>query len=446
MVERAEDALPFHLRGNYAPVAEEITAVDLAVEGAIPPELAGVYVRNGPNPHLGSSEHWFVGDGMLHGVRIAQGRAQWYRNRYVRTRTLLEGVPFVDDAGNIDHSAGVSNTNIIQHGGRVYALVETSFPVEIGRALETLGVCDFSRRLVTSFTAHPKTCPLTGELHAFGYRFLPPYLTYHRLDARGQLVQSAAIDVPGPTMIHDFGITPRHVVFMDLPVVFDYELAMGGTLPYRWSDDYGARLGVMPRGGDNGDVRWFAIEPCYVFHPLNTYDDGEAVVMDVVRYRELWREGPEDVATAVLYRWTIDVAAGHVRERQLDDRAIEFPRVDDRRTGLPNRYGYAASNIFNELEGGVQECSLVKYDMVTGASTAHVFGHGRTPSEGVFVPAAAHAGEDEGYIMQYVYDAARNASDFVLLDASDVRKPPIATVRLPQRVPFGFHGNWIADR
>ena len=445
MAERQENELPFHLHGNYAPVSEEVSVVDLPVQGALPPELRGVYMRNGPNPRQGWSEHWFLGDGMLHGVRLENGRAAWYRNRYVRTRTLLEGVEFVDEAGNVDHSAGVSNTNVIHHGGRVYALVESSFPVEVTNTLDTVGVCDFGGRLTTSFTAHPKICPRSGELHAFGYRFLPPFLTYHRLDASGQLVQSAVIDVPGPTMMHDFAITARYVVFMDLPVVFDLELATQKRLPYRWSDDYGARLGVMLRGGDNADVRWFPITPCYVFHPLNAYDDGGAIVMDVARYPELWRGGPEEVATAVLYRWTIDLAAGRVAERQLDDRPIEFPRPDERRVGLPNRYGYAAGNVFEGFDDAKQECALVKYDLQTGASTAHAFGLGRTPSEGVFVPAAAGAAEDEGCVMQFVYDAARNASDFVVLDASDVRKPPLALVPLPQRVPFGFHGNWIPD-
>lgn len=441
MSEKRDQDLPFHLRGNYAPVTEERTLVDLAVEGAIPPALRGVYVRNGPNPRSGWSPHWFVGDGMLHGVRLEGGRARWYRNRYVRTRTFTEGVEVVDGNGTVDHSAGVNNTNVVAHAGRVLALVESSFPVEVTRELETVGLCDFGGRLTTSFTAHPKPCPRTGELHFFGYRFIAPWLTYHVLDAGGALVKSEVIEVPGPTMIHDFAITERHVVFMDLPVVFDLELALQNRLPYRWSDDYGARLGVMPRGGGNADVRWFPIQPCYVFHPLNAYDDGAAVVMDVARYPELWRDGPEGGGAASLWRWTVDLAAGRAGERQLDDRAIEFPRADDRRGGLRHRYGYASGNVF-EYDAG-QPCTLVKYDLQTGAATTHEFGPGRTPSEGVFVPASPTAGEDEGWVLQYVYDAGRDATDLVILDASTLR--PAATVHLPCRVPYGFHGNWIAD-
>ncbi|HSP98970.1 MAG TPA: carotenoid oxygenase family protein [Candidatus Dormibacteraeota bacterium] len=443
MTEKREQDLPFHLRGNYAPVTEERTVVDLKVEGAIPPALRGVYMRNGPNPRSGYSPHWFVGDGMLHGVRLENGRARWYRNRYVRTRTFTDGVEFVDANGNVDHSAGVNNTNVVQHAGRILALVESSFPVEVTRELDTVGLCDFGGRLTTGFTAHPKPCPLTGELHFFGYRFLPPFLTYHVLDPRGALVKSEVIEVPGPTMIHDFAITQHHVVFMDLPVVFDVELAMQQRFPYRWSDDYGARLGVMPRGGSNADVRWFEIHPCYVFHPLNAYDDGATIVMDVARYPELWRGGAEGISTAMLWRWTIDLAAGRVGERQLDDRPVEFPRADDRRSGLRHRYGYAAGNVFEGDDDRTQSCALVKYDLQTDSATTHEFGLGRTPSEGVFVPTSASAGEDEGWVMQYVYDASRDASDLVIVDASDLRT--VATVHLPCRVPYGFHGNWIAD-
>lgn len=445
MTDKREDQLPFHLRGNYAPVADEITAVDLAVEGALPPELRGVYMRNGPNPRSGWSDHWFVGDGMLHGVRLENGRAQWYRNRYVRGRTFTEGAQFVDANGNVDHSAGVNNTNIVQHAGRILALVESSYPVEVTRELDTVGLVDFGGKLTTSFTAHPKPCPRTGEFHFFGYRFIMPFLTYHVLDAAGALVKSEVIEVPGPTMMHDFAITDRHVIFMDLPIVFDFALATSGRFPYTWSDSYGARLGVMPRGGSNADVRWFEIDPCYVFHPLNAYEDGETIVLDVARYPHLWRGGPESISNAYLTRWTIDRAAGRVDARQLDDRPVEFPRADERRSGLRNRYGYAAANVFEGEDDRTASCALVKYDLQGGAITAHEFGPGRTPSEGVFVAASATAGEDEGWVMQFVYDAARDASDLVILDASDVRKPAVATVHLPRRVPFGFHGNWIAD-
>jgi carotenoid cleavage dioxygenase-like enzyme len=436
------ESLPFHLRGNFAPVTEEVTAFDLPVQGTIPRELCGHYVRNGPNPKTGSSPHWFVGDGMLHGVELADGKAAWYRNRWVRTRAFVEDAPALGADGTPDLTVGRANTHVVAHAGRILALVESSFPTEVTRELETVGCFDFGGRLTTAMTAHPKLCPRTGELHFFGYSFMPPYLTYHRADAGGRLVQSEVIEVPGPTMNHDFAITDRHVVFMDLPVVFDLELAMSGGMPYRWSDEYGARVGVMPRGGTNADVRWFEIAPCYVFHSLNAFEQSGAVIVDVVRYPELWRQDAPSAPRASLHRWAIDLSAGRVREQPLDDRAIEFPRCDERLVGLPYRYGYAVYT-----EDGADRgtgTSLIKYDVRTGVSTTHDFGTGHVPAEPVFVSASPPSGMDEGWILTYVYDATRDGSDLVILDAAAFTAKPVATVGLPQRVPFGFHGSWIS--
>jgi carotenoid cleavage dioxygenase len=439
------EATPLHLRGNFAPVREEHTASALEVRGAIPTELRGLYLRNGPNPKSGRSPHWFMGDGMVHGVRLESGDARWYRNRWVRTRPFVEGdqaAPLVRPDGSVDRSSGKANTNVVGHAGRILALVESSYPTELTRELDTIGPYDFKGRLRSAMTAHPKLCPLTGEMHFFGYAFAPPFLVYHRADAAGELVQSETIDVRGPTMIHDFAITERHVIFMDLPVVFDAERAMQGTMPYRWSDDYGARLGLMPRGGRGADVRWFEIEPCYVFHPLNAFEQDGEVVLDAARYPELWRRSAEDFGLARLHRFRIDPAAGRVREEALDERGIEFPRVDPRREGLPHRFGYAVQ--FDDLLGYASP-GLVQYDLARGTTKLHAFGAGRVPGEGVFVPASPRAGEDEGWVISYVYDPARDASELVILDASSFDKPPVASVRLPARVPFGFHGNWIPD-
>jgi carotenoid cleavage dioxygenase-like enzyme len=437
------EALPSHLRGNYAPVPREVTAFDLPFEGAIPRELRGRYVRNGPNPKSGASPHWFLGDGMLHGVELRDGRARWYRNRWVRTRTFLEDAPDARPDGGPDRTVGTANTHVITHAGRILALVESSFPTEVTRELDTLGWFDFGGDLTTAMTAHPKRCPRTGELHFFGYAYAPPFLTYHRADAHGTLVQSEVIEVRGPSMIHDFAVTDRHVVFMDLPIIFDLALAQSGAFPYQWSDAYGARLGVMPRGGASADVVWVEIAPCYVFHVLNAFEVDGAIVVDVVRYPDLWRLGSTEWPQARLHRWRIDVAGRQVREQPLDDRAIEFPRCDDRRVGLAHRYGYAVHTV-RGLDSATGT-ALVKYDLQTAAAAVHDCGPGRVPGEGIFVPASAAAGEDAGWILAYVYDAGRDGSDLIILDAADFATKPIATIGLPQRVPYGFHGNWIPD-
>jgi len=441
----ASETRPFHLQGNFAPVGQEVTAFDLPVRGAIPPELRGGYYRNGPNPRS-DTPHWFLGDGMIHAVALEDGAARWYRNRWVRTRPFVEGdenAPLVADDGTVDRTVAKANTHVVPHAGRILALVESSFPTEVTRELETLGIHDFGGRLTTAMTAHPKICPLTGELHFFGYGFAPPYLTYHRADARGELVQSEEIAVPGPTMMHDFAITERHVIFMDLPVVFSPERLTQGTLPYAWSDAYGARLGVMPRGGSGADVRWFEIEPCYAFHALNAFAEGERIVLDVARYPELWRESAADFRTARLHRFTLDLAGGSVREEALDERGVEFPRVDPRREGRRHRFGYAV--LYENGPDAPAIHALVQYDLERGTATAHDFGPGRVPGEGVFVPAGPDAAEDAGWVLCLVYDAGRDGSELAILDATSFGKPPVARVALPQRVPFGFHGSWIPE-
>ena len=272
MTATASDPRPFHLTGNYAPVMDELTCFDLPVRGAIPPELDGLYVRNGANPKSGSSPHWFFGDGMLHGVRLERGRASWYRNRWVRTKKLAAGSDDVmDPASMLDREASAANTHVVAHAGRIYALEEGHFPYLVTHELETIGCESFGGRLATAFSAHPKICPETGELHTFGYGFLPPYLVYHVLDPQGRLVHSAEITVPRPTMMHDFMITRDHAIFMDLPVVIDLARVAQGEVPLHWDPTHPARVGILPRMGTDADVRWFEIEPCYVFHPLNAW-------------------------------------------------------------------------------------------------------------------------------------------------------------------------------
>ncbi len=428
----------FFQRDNYAPVTDELTEFDLPVEGTIPPELNGWYLRNGPNPRQATA-HWFTGDGMIHGVRIENGFAAWYRNRWVRTDSFKEDFPLYNADGTRNLRAAVANTHVVNHAGKTLALVESSLPYQISNDLETLGAYDFGGKLVDSMTAHPKICPTTGELHFFGYGSLfEPYVTYHRADASGELTINRPLDVKGHTMMHDFALTAEHVVFMDLPIVFSLDIAMKGEsdMPYRWDDNYGARFGVMRRDNPFGEVRWFDIDPCYVFHVANAHDNGNSIVVHAVRYPELWRNSGGFDADGVLWSWTIDLQSGAVTERQLDDRSVEFPRIDDRLATLPARYAVSVGDSY-----------LVRYDLTTGDAVEHAFGTVESPGgpgEAVFVPGSGTADESNGWYIGYVYDPARDGSDLVIIDASDFAAQPVARIKLPHRVPYGFHGNWIA--
>ena len=434
------DASPFHMRGNYAPVPDELTEYDLPVEGAIPVELDGWYLRNGSNPRTPTG-HWFIGDGMIHGVRIENGAAKWYRNRWVRTDSFEEPFPLYNLDGTRNLRSAVANTHVVNHAGKTLALVESSLPYQITNDLETVGCYDFGGKLNDAMTAHPKICPTTGELHFFGYgNLFQPHVTYHRADADGVLTVERPVEVPALTMMHDFAMTAGHVIFMDLPIVFNLDIALNGKgdMPYRWDDNYGARFGVLRRDDPHSQIRWFDIDPCYVFHVANSFDrpDGNSIVLQAVRYPELWRDNGGFGASGVLWEWIINLDSGTVSERQLDDRAVEFPRIDDRLAGLPARYAVS-----------VGDASLVRYDLNTGAAVEHRFGDPDAPGgpgEAVFVPSSQDAaGETNGWYMAYVYDPVRNSSDLVILDANDLAADPVARIRLPRRVPYGFHGNWI---
>jgi len=440
-----DQQVPAHLRGNGRPVAEEVTVTDLTVTGTIPSELDGRYVRNGANPLTGISSHPFFGDGMVHGVRLRDGRAEWYRNRYVRTPFFADPtVDILDPKVMMDMTASKANTHVIGHAGRILALEEGHFPYALDGDLDTVGPLDFAGTLAGSFTAHPKICPVTGELLAFGYSAFEPYLRYLRVSPDGELVQTEAITVGGPTMMHDFNITRNHVVFMDLPAVFDLEMAIRGEMPIHWSDTYPARLGVMPRHGTDADVRWYDIDPCYVFHPMNAYEDGDTIVLDVARLSHVWRDSMMDFPSPELWRWTIDTGTGVVREEQIDDRPAEFPRVPDARVGLPHRYGYmmAVPDDPSYDDPSQQSGALLKYDRNTGARSEIDLGRGCLPGEPVFAAADGASAEDDGYLMTFVYDAATDASRFVVFDAATMDDVPVASIDLP-RIPFGFHGSWI---
>jgi len=440
-----------YLHGNFAPVLEERSDDhDLPVTGVIPPDLTGQLLRNGPNPAVvpldETDYHWFGGDGMIHAVSLAQGRATGYRNRWVRTRALAAKLETTPPSGPSEPIDGPANTHVIRHGGLTLALVESGFPHALSPDLSRARVHDFDGSLASPMTAHPKLDPTTGELIFFGSDvFGPPFLRYHVADATGVLNRTEEIDIPCATMIHDFGVTATRVVFLDLPVVFDLGLASEGrSLPYRWMPDAGARVGVMPRSGGNADIRWIGIDPVYVFHVLNCYDDGDSVVMDVVRYDSAFDTAPGEAIASnqpVLARWTIDPVAGRVSEQRLDDTPVEFPRIDGAVAGLPHRYGYCTR--LGDHADDPSQLGLVKYDLVRDESTRFEPGEHRAPGEPVFVRAADGRGEDEGWVLSVVYDATRDASDLVIIDATSFGGPPVATVELPARVPFGFHGSWV---
>jgi carotenoid cleavage dioxygenase len=279
-------------------------------------------------------------------------------------------------------------------------------------------------------------------------------------------------------MMHDFALTENYVVLYDLPVVFDRRRALEGvpramrlptrlilsaiigrnplpdpvisriargsrsgapmpTLPYSWDDGYPARLGLLPRDGESTDVRWFEIDPCYIFHTLNAYEDNGAVVVDVVRHDKMFAtvlNGPDEGPTT-LARFTIDLTADKVTEDRFDDHSQEFPRIDERGTGRRHRFGYAIG-----FDDGGPGDAVLRHDLAGGSTVVRRLGAGREASEFCFVAGDGSADEAAGVLMGYVLDRARGCSDLVVLDAQTLED--VAAVHLPARVPAGFHGSW----
>jgi carotenoid cleavage dioxygenase-like enzyme len=411
----------------FMPVPDEITAHDLPVAGTLPPELSGVYVRNGPNPRPGSPYPFIAGDGMVHGVRLEGGKARWYRNRYVKTRR---------DAGI--RGGRASNTHVFAHAGRILSFVEVALPIELDRNLETIGPVDFGG-IDTAFTAHGKIDPGTGELIAFGYQFANPHLTFYRINRSGQAVERRAVGVSTPCLMHDFALTEHYAIFFDTPTIMVRD--WGGGLPFQWQDGRATRIGVVPLKG--GPERWFEASACQLTHTANAFEKDGRIVVDGIR---IDRFPPDPIADPpVLYRWEIDLTRGSVAEAALDDHAVEFPRVDERRNGHPYRHAYTVE--CREFgPGGLPGSSLLRsYDVETGTSIAQDFGVRYAPGEPVFVPRSADAAENDGWILTLRYDRALDRSDLVILAAHDFGGDPVAVVQLPRRVPVGFHGSWVAE-
>lgn len=438
------------LTGNFAPVTEELTSFDLDVTGQIPKTLEGRLLRIGPNPIAANpkSHHWFLGNGMVHGLRLRDGKALWYRNRYVVDDQVAEakGLPPVDGPDREDQlSGGVANTNVIQHAGKTLAIVEAgNLPVELGYELETIRRTDFGGTLPAGLSAHPHLDPDTGELHTAVYSPMWQAIQYVVVGVDGRVRKTVDVPVPGSPMVHDCMITKNYFILLDLPVILDPGVIEAGfSLPYKWHPDYGARVGLLPREGTAEDVTWHEVDPCYVFHPMNGFEDSDGrVVLDVIRHSQMFAsdmQGPTD-GTSTLDRWLIDPKGGPVKEARLDDQSQEFPRFDERLTGKPYRFGYTAG-----LGGDLSLGGIKKHDLQNGTASLHSEGEHRVFLEPVFVPESADAGEDEGWIMAYVYDKTTDKSDVVIIHAQDFSAPPVATIHLPQRVPFGFHGNWAPD-
>ena len=442
---------PF-LVGIHRPMRSELTLAHLTVTGSIPAGLNGRYLKMGANPVSPdpAGHHWFLGDGMVHGIAIRDGKALWYRNRWIRSRLAAAALGRAPAPGPRRGRNDTVNTNVVNIGGRAFALVEAgSFPVELSDTLEEQRYNPFDGTLGGSYTGHPHRDPLTGEHHAIAYDGnIWDAIRHVVVSAAGKVVRDVPVAVRHGPCIHDCAITARFVVVLDLPVTFSMRAVLGGQLfPFRWNPAHPARLGLLPRHSDPAGIIWCELEPCFVFHAANAFDDADGqVILDVIAYDTMFASGSSGLdALGRLERWTVDPVTRHISRRVVDATPQEFPRIDERRVGQSCRYLYTVSVPPDGNTQLVGATRLHKHDFETGCRLVHEFGDDRVPGEFVFVPVAVDAGEDEGWLLALVINSPDETTDLVILDARSFEAAPVATVRLPHTVPPGFHGNWFPD-
>ena len=447
-------AHPF-LTGIHKPMEAEVTLEQLRVEGEIPAALTGRYLRNGPNPATPpdpASYHWFTGAGMVHGIRIAGGRADWYRNRWVRGAEACAALGETLPPGPRKNGFDAPNTNVVGLAGRTFAIVEAGGkPVELAYDLSTIAHNPFDGTLKGAYSAHPHLDPFTGETHAITYKGDDPGRVWHVvLDDRAHVIREVAIPVSDGPSIHDCAITEHYVLVLDLPVTLSMKMVLAGyRFPYAWNPQHPARVGLLPRTGGAEEIVWVPVDPCYVFHPANAFETADGkVVVDVVAHDTMFAQstqGPDSQASR-MERWTIDPHARTTHRAVIHDHAQEFPRYDERRTTRPYRYAYAVAIPDGESpEWTLADTRLFRHDLESRTTAVRDFGPGRHPGEFVFVPRSTDGAEDDGWLIGLVVDMNDETTDLVILNADDFTGSPQAVIHLPHRVPPGFHGNWVAD-
>jgi len=460
MRDRASLTTSPFLLGAFAPVMREISAYVLPVAGTLPAELDGLFTQIGPNPikppkHTDVDRYqWFAQDGMVSGVRIRHGRAEWFRNRWVRSSRVTRALGEPRTPGPRHFPVDTVHTNVVGHAGLLLALVETGCaPVRLDNELGTVCYDDLDGALPHGASAHPKVDPRTGELHAVVYSPLRTWAEYTVLTRTGALRSCRRIALDGRPMLHDIALTDRHVLLFDSPVRFQMIAGMRGRFPYRWDERHQTRLGVVSRDG-TAPVRWFDIQPCFVFHMVTADETDEVIRLRAVRYRRLFESGAADPLNqgGQLWQWRIDLRSGTVTEQQLDDRLQELPRVNPLHVTCGARFHYSITAAADRISSHIPE-SLLKHDLHSGTSEIRPSPPRTVPTEAVFVPSTAgrsrpenlfdRDAEDDGWLLHFNFDEDRGVSDLIVLNARDFTGAPAAVITLPGKVPFGFHSSWI---
>ena len=461
------DAHGAALTGAFAPVFDEEVLEKLPVEGEIPADLNGVYLRNGPNPRFepNGRYHPFDGDGMLHAAHFDRGKLVC-RNRWIRTDAWqAEDRQGSSPYWGIMHSLkdradlpmkDTANTDVIVHAGKAVAswyLAGEPYLLD-PITLETLGKAPWTRPPGGGFSAHPKVDARTGELMFFDYGREHPFMWYGVVSAAGELVHHVPIELPGARLPHDMAITEHYSILHDLPVYADPEAERAGRHKIRFDASLPARFGVIPRHGSPAELRWFAFSPCFVYHVVNAWEEGEEIVMIACRYLPARNaQGGIDeqrtahmIATlmmdARLWRYRMNLRTGATHEECLDEaHNVEFPTINAARWGQRSQHAWLVDHDPDRLRW----TGLRAYNTDTG-SCAGAWSDGHAHcwySEPAFGPARAPRAEDHGYVTCFVWNTATRSQQLQVFDARELSRGPVARIHLPHRIPAGFHACWF---
>lgn len=461
--------------GPWRPQTTEWDADDLqAVEGEIPHDLDGVYLRNTENPLHPALKfyHPFDGDGMVHVVGFRDGKA-FYRNRFVRTDgftaeneeggPLWPGLAEPIQLAKRDYGWGArtlmkdaSSTDVIVHRGR--ALTSHYQCGDMYRidpfTGETLGKEDFNGGFPFDWgvSAHPKVDDRTGELLFFTYSKEAPYMRYGVVDDANNLVHFTDIPLPGPRLPHDMAFTENYAILNDFPLFWDPKLLQAGVHLPGFHRDMPSRFAVIPRRGGSEDIRWFEADPTFVLHWVNAFEDGDEIVLDGFfegdpnpvdtltgdKYKKAFRYLALDGLQTHLHRWRFNLVTGDTREERLSDSTTEFGMINGGYAGGKYRYTYAATG----KPGWFLFDGLVKHDLATGAEEGFAFGDGVYGSETAMAPRVGSAAEDDGYLVTLTTDMTADASYCLVFDAARVADGPVCKLALPERISSGTHSTW----
>ena len=454
------------LHGLFAPTTVEMSSQELEVEGEIPADLCGGYFRNGTNPRFRPTNryHWFDGDGMIYAIRFKDGKAT-YQNRWIETKAfqmenekgaaIWPGVlgPF-DFSLPISPIKDTANTDLVFLNNKLCGLwYESGEVYQIDPfTLETTGTEDFDGRLQIPLSAHSKVDPNTGDFVFFSYGDRKPWMRYGVLDKNNEL-QISDIDLPGPRRPHDIGITENYSILHDFPIFHDeaFFKKTGKRVPV-FHPDVPTRYGVLPRFGNNEDIRWFEFKPCYMLHVINCWEEGDWIVQVGCRtdnpnaVKPKAEDGPLAgmiaflTLQANLYEWRMNLKTGETREGPIDQTNLEFPYINRHYLGRKNRYAYLQ---YIPCEAPATFDALVKFDLETGTQQRYDYGPGVFGSESPFAPKLNAQSEDDGYVVTFVTDTNNWQSHCLIFDARDIEKGPVCKIRIPHRLPAGFHTLWV---